>query len=149
MTSEDIPYVIPDPDILSLPHAIIPLADLTPDFMHPVEKKSLSSIAVELCGKKFTSYFPIVDIYDANNKELTNGDFSALADGSVDYEKLQNGKIPGKSEQHVALVTGAAKRIGANIATKLHDMGYHVMIHYNTSQDEATSLEQKLNRYHF
>ena len=148
MTSvnSDISYVLPDPDILTLPHVIVPLADLTPDFIHPVMKKSLKAIAVELCGKNFTSYFPIVHISDeSNNDLLTNGatNFPAQMNGAM-KEPCENGKIA--SEQRVALVTGAAKRLGACITTTLHDLGYNVLIHYNTSIDEASSLSQKLNR---
>lgn len=136
--SEDIYCVIPDPDVLKRPHVIIPLADLTPEFIHPVEKKSLRTVASELCGKNFMTYFPTVDIREANNENLSlpviNGD-------------LENERKLSTSDHHVALVTGAAKRLGARIATKLHDLGYNVMIHYNTSQDEAASLSRKLNRY--
>lgn len=46
----------------------------------------------------------------------------------------------------VALVTGAAKRLGACIAKKLHASGYSVVIHYNKSQDQANNLLRELNR---
>lgn len=44
-----------------------------------------------------------------------------------------------------ALITGAAKRIGAGIAEQLHASGMDVIIHYNTSTEEAHDLVQKLN----
>jgi len=44
-----------------------------------------------------------------------------------------------------ALVTGAAKRIGAAIATGLHEAGANVAIHYYSSQAEAEALVAKLN----
>ena len=44
-----------------------------------------------------------------------------------------------------ALVTGAAKRIGAVITTTLHEAGANVAIHYNRSADEAERLAAKLN----
>ncbi len=44
-----------------------------------------------------------------------------------------------------ALITGAAKRIGAAIATQLHSSGMNVVIHYNTSAKEAHELVRKLN----
>ena len=139
-------YLIPDPDMLSQLHVIIPLADLTPDFMHPVEKKTLSTIAAELCGENFMSHFPIVDLYEDTKNEVTkSSDVITVANGSVENERFQNGGIPSKSERHVALITGAAKRIGACITTKLHDIGYNVIIHYNTSKIETTSLAEKLN----
>ncbi|NRA85702.1 MAG: SDR family NAD(P)-dependent oxidoreductase, partial [Gammaproteobacteria bacterium] len=46
----------------------------------------------------------------------------------------------------VALITGAAQRIGAAIARKLHANGYHVVIHYNHSRDAASDLALELNQ---
>lgn len=46
----------------------------------------------------------------------------------------------------VALVTGAARRIGAEIARTLHDAGMNIVLHYNASEDEAVSLCDKLNQ---
>ena len=40
----------------------------------------------------------------------------------------------------VALVTGAARRIGAATATTLHDNGMNVAIHYRGSAAEANAL---------
>lgn len=45
----------------------------------------------------------------------------------------------------VALVTGAARRIGAAIATTLHAAGANVAIHYRGSADEARALTKNLN----
>jgi len=45
----------------------------------------------------------------------------------------------------VALVTGAARRIGAAIASQLHDSGARVAIHYRGSSRDAEALAQKLN----
>jgi pteridine reductase len=45
-----------------------------------------------------------------------------------------------------ALVTGAAKRIGAVIARTLHAAGANVAIHYNRSASEADQLAADLNR---
>jgi pteridine reductase len=44
----------------------------------------------------------------------------------------------------VALVTGAARRIGADIARHLHDLGYEVVVHYRSSAEEASNLVQAL-----
>ena len=44
-----------------------------------------------------------------------------------------------------ALVTGAAKRIGAVIASTLHDAGANVAIHYNRSAVDAERLAAELN----
>jgi pteridine reductase len=45
-----------------------------------------------------------------------------------------------------ALVTGAAKRIGAVIARTLHGAGANVAIHYNRSAADADKLAAELNR---
>ena len=45
----------------------------------------------------------------------------------------------------VALITGAAKRVGAAIATYLHQVGFRVVIHYNQSKKEALALANQLN----
>jgi pteridine reductase len=44
-----------------------------------------------------------------------------------------------------ALVTGAAKRIGAAIAAGLHEAGANVAIHYFSSSRQADALSAKLN----
>ncbi len=49
------------------------------------------------------------------------------------------------SSQAVALITGAARRIGAEIATMLHKKGYRVVIHYHQSKTEAEDLANALN----
>lgn len=51
----------------------------------------------------------------------------------------------GNSDSPVALVTGAAKRIGAAIARRFHAGGYRVIIHYNGSRTEAQALVADLN----
>ena len=44
-----------------------------------------------------------------------------------------------------ALVTGAARRIGATIASRLHEEGATVAIHYRGSAQAATGLRDELN----
>ena len=44
-----------------------------------------------------------------------------------------------------ALVTGAARRIGAAIVRTLHDAGMRVAVHYRGSADEALALSAELN----
>ena len=51
------------------------------------------------------------------------------------------GTLAGK----VVLVTGAAKRIGAQIARTLHAEGAFVVIHYRDSSTEALALVSQLN----
>jgi pteridine reductase len=45
----------------------------------------------------------------------------------------------------VALVTGAARRVGATIARRLHAAGASVLVHYRGSEKEAAALEAELN----
>jgi pteridine reductase len=54
---------------------------------------------------------------------------------------MGNNNLNGK----VALVTGAARRIGAAIVTCLHENGARVAIHYRGSADEALALAKRLN----
>lgn len=44
----------------------------------------------------------------------------------------------------VALVTGAAKRVGADIVRTLHAAGFNIALHYRGSVDEATALKHEL-----
>jgi NAD(P)-dependent dehydrogenase (short-subunit alcohol dehydrogenase family) len=46
-----------------------------------------------------------------------------------------------------ALVTGGAKRLGAEIETALATDGVHVVIHYNESAEEAMALANKLRNH--
>jgi pteridine reductase len=45
----------------------------------------------------------------------------------------------------VVLVTGAARRIGAAIVTRLHAEGARIAVHYRGSADEARALVDRLN----
>lgn len=45
----------------------------------------------------------------------------------------------------VALVTGGARRVGAQIARKLHAQGMKLVIHYRSSEQEAHRLQQELH----
>lgn len=48
--------------------------------------------------------------------------------------------------QKNALITGAAKRIGAACAKVLHDQGYNVFLHYRSSQLQAEQFCHELNQ---
>ena len=52
-----------------------------------------------------------------------------------------NSKLAGRT----ALVTGAAKRLGAGIARALHAEGMNLLLHYNKSEAEAQALAKELN----
>lgn len=51
-----------------------------------------------------------------------------------------------QSTPKVALITGAARRIGAEIARTLHAAGMNIIIHYNASEDEALEVCGQLNK---
>ncbi|HFD13170.1 MAG TPA: pteridine reductase [Crenotrichaceae bacterium] len=46
----------------------------------------------------------------------------------------------------VALITGAAKRLGAEIARTLHASGISIVVHYHASNSEAQALCDELNQ---
>jgi pteridine reductase len=48
-------------------------------------------------------------------------------------------------EGKVALVTGGAKRVGAQIVRRLHQGGWRIMLHYRSSANEARALAAELN----
>jgi len=54
--------------------------------------------------------------------------------------------VAAPSRSGVALVTGAARRIGAAIARALHRRGLGVAVHYRTSRDDAQALARSLDR---
>lgn len=45
-----------------------------------------------------------------------------------------------------ALITGAAKRIGATIAQHLHDRGMNIILHYRNSKQQAQALCEQFNQ---
>lgn len=49
------------------------------------------------------------------------------------------------SSTRVALVTGSARRIGAEVVRKLHAEGLNVILHYNSSHDAALKISDELN----
>jgi len=56
------------------------------------------------------------------------------------------GSAPTQDKHKVALITGAARRIGAEIATLLHAKGFNIVVHYHRSKADAEILCATLNR---
>jgi len=49
------------------------------------------------------------------------------------------------SHAPVILITGAARRIGAELSRFLHQRGYRIVLHYHQSETEALALSNELN----
>lgn len=71
--------------------------------------------------------------------------FSASAEIGQGVAAVGSGADAG-CEARVVLVTGAARRVGAEIARCLHAAGCRVAIHYRHSGVEAVALRDELNR---
>lgn len=56
---------------------------------------------------------------------------------------MQENVLAGK----VALITGGARRVGAEIARTLHAHGMHLVIHYRSSKDDAHVLQAELEKH--
>lgn len=50
------------------------------------------------------------------------------------------------NQNKVALITGGGRRIGAAIATILHENGFNLALHYRNSRADAQALQQSLNQ---
>ena len=51
-----------------------------------------------------------------------------------------------KQDFKVALITGGAQRIGAELVQQLHASGLNIALHYRSSADAATALAERLNQ---
>ena len=49
-------------------------------------------------------------------------------------------------KKQVAIITGGAKRVGAAICRRLHKANIDIIIHYRSSNTEANSLKEELNK---
>src|SRR5690242_12303072 len=54
----------------------------------------------------------------------------------------EHGALTGKA----ALITGAARRVGATIVRKLHAAGANIVLHYRSSAEAAQMLAGELNQ---
>lgn len=50
------PWHVPDPDILRFAHVAIPLAEIAPDYIHPIEHITLAEIASRFDGETFERF---------------------------------------------------------------------------------------------
>eukprot|EP00119_Amphimedon_queenslandica_P003686 XP_003390525.1 PREDICTED: uncharacterized protein LOC100640974 [Amphimedon queenslandica] len=81
-------------------------------------------------------------------KENENGSGRVGGSSTHPMNKAVNGTAEEAEDSaaRVALVTGAAKRVGAAIARHLHRRGLGVAVHYHRSADDAFALVAELNR---
>ena len=56
------------------------------------------------------------------------------------------GRIEESMQSKVVIVTGASRGIGANIVKTLAKKGYNVILNYNTSEKEAITVKQELEK---
>lgn len=68
----------------------------------------------------------------------------SLAAVAIETSAISAATVPGAPP--VALVTGAARRLGAAIAEALHRRGYNIAVHYGRSAAAAEALCRQLNR---
>lgn len=64
--------------------------------------------------------------------------------GRPDPQQMPEGLRQGARPRPVALVTGAARRLGAAIARRLHADGYDLAVHYRSSEADMRALAAEL-----
>lgn len=127
-------WIVPDEDVIKYAHAVVPVAEISPQFIHPVKQTTLATVAQEITGKTdFQSLFEKVDLKIHLPTSMPRGAVES------DPTKLQ-------PSNQVAIVTGGGKRIGAAIVRYLHQMGFNVIVHCNKSLQVALQLVQEFNR---
>jgi pteridine reductase len=62
------------------------------------------------------------------------------------FRRTEAMQKPGSLQGKVALVTGAAHRIGAQIARTLHENGMNLVVHYRRSAEASQALQRELER---
>lgn len=64
---------------------------------------------------------------------------------ATDIAKAEKNAASADASPRVALVTGAARRIGAEIASQLHEAGFNLVLHYHRSAGDMQALCETLN----
>lgn len=54
--------------------------------------------------------------------------------------------VQANTSKQTALITGAANRLGAAFSRGLAEAGYNVIIHYNSSEQDAANLSDEINK---
>lgn len=76
---------------------------------------------------------------------MSNTSNSPLTKSSSSTASLDETYRTAAKTAPVALITGAARRIGAEIARNLHTAGFNLVLHYRHSRQEIEALQQSLN----
>jgi pteridine reductase len=66
-------------------------------------------------------------------------------DNPVSFPGMTMSNQPCSLQNRVVLITGGARRVGAEIVRELHEAGANVLIHYRSSADAAHALADELN----
>jgi len=66
-------------------------------------------------------------------------------DNPVSFPRMTTSNDPSPLQRKVVLVTGGARRVGAEIVRTLHGAGANILIHYRSSADAAQALAGELN----
>jgi pteridine reductase len=72
---------------------------------------------------------------------MANNESSPAAESGDSHTEHPNARLSGKN----ALITGAARRVGAEIARAFHAAGANVVLHYRSSSEDAAELARELN----
>jgi pteridine reductase len=67
-------------------------------------------------------------------------------DNPVSFDGMASTVNGSSLSDHVVLITGGARRVGAEIARTLHSAGARVLIHYRSSAAAASALADEFNR---
>ena len=78
-------------------------------------------------------------------EERVGGCFTLPTAAVSDSPSTETFEMNADTSPPVALITGAARRIGAEIARTLHQAGFAVVVHYRHSDREAQALCESLN----
>jgi pteridine reductase len=64
----------------------------------------------------------------------------------VSFSRMAADNDEASLEDHAVLITGGARRVGAEIARTLHAAGANIFLHYRSSASAASALIEELNR---
>jgi 3-oxoacyl-[acyl-carrier protein] reductase len=128
-------------------HALYLGQDLS--FRKPVRVGERVQAIARITGKNDATYSLLLttEIRNAEDKIVVSGTAKVkVRDAEADAVAVrpQREIVPARAGQHVALITGGSRGIGAEIATTLAARGTAVAINYRESKIRAEALAQKI-----